>query len=142
MLGQLVAASLPVDLVLGGVDAAGLLEDLGGDLLVGADGTVARGGSEFRAVQGDHADIDQAGLRAEAEHLAEEVAESLLVANAKAGDRGVVGNLVGADHPEGDVLPAAALDPPRRALADRVGVGEQVTIIFGSCAARPWPSAR
>jgi hypothetical protein len=35
------------------------------------------------------------------------------------------GDLVGADHSEGDVLAAAALDPSRAALADRVGVGEQ-----------------
>ena len=62
---------------------------------------------------------------AEAEHLAEEVGERVLVADAEAGDRRVVGDLVGADHPEGDVLAAAALDPSRGALADRVGVGEQ-----------------
>jgi hypothetical protein len=33
------------------------------------------------------------------------------VADAKAGDRGVVGGLVGGDHSESDVLAAAALDP-------------------------------
>jgi hypothetical protein len=33
------------------------------------------------------------------------------VANSEAGDRGVVGDLVCADHPEGDVLAAAALIP-------------------------------
>ena len=32
VLGQLVAAGLAVDLILGGVDVAGFLEDLGGDL--------------------------------------------------------------------------------------------------------------
>jgi hypothetical protein len=32
------------------------------------------------------------------------------VADPEAGDRGVVGDLVRADHPEGDVLAAAALD--------------------------------
>jgi hypothetical protein len=32
---------------------------------------------------------------------------------------------VRADYPEGDVLAAAALDPPRRALAHAVGVGQQ-----------------
>jgi hypothetical protein len=36
-LGKLVASGLTVDLVLGGVDAARLGEDLGGYLLVGAD---------------------------------------------------------------------------------------------------------
>jgi hypothetical protein len=48
-----------------------------------------------------------------------------LVADPEAGDRRVVGDLVGADHPEGDVLATAALDRSRGALADRVGVGEQ-----------------
>jgi hypothetical protein len=37
----------------------------------------------------------------------------------------VVGDLVGADHPEGDVLATVALDRSRGALADRVGIGEQ-----------------
>jgi hypothetical protein len=69
--GQLVAASLAVDLVLGGVDAAVLLEYLGGDPLVGANGAVARCGGELRFVQGNHADVNQAGLGEEAEHLAE-----------------------------------------------------------------------
>ena len=54
---------------------------------------------------------DQAGVGAEAEHLAEQVGQGLLVAGPKAGDRGVVWDLVGADHAEGDVLAAAALDP-------------------------------
>jgi hypothetical protein len=47
------------------------------------------------------------------------------VANPKAGDRRVVGDPVGADNPEGDVLAAAALDPPRASLPGAVGVGEQ-----------------
>jgi hypothetical protein len=51
--------------------------------------------------------------------------QGLLMANPKARDRRVVGDLVGADHPEGDVLAAAALDSARRAFADGVGVGEQ-----------------
>ena len=71
------------------------------------------------------AHLDEPRVGAEAEHLAEEIGEGLLVAGAEAGDRRVVGDLVGADHPEGDVLAAAALDPARCALADRVGVGEQ-----------------
>jgi hypothetical protein len=47
------------------------------------------------------------------------------VADPEAGDRRVVRELVDADHPEGDALAAAALDPPRGALADAVGVCEQ-----------------
>ena len=100
-----------MDLVLGGVDAPGLGEDLGGDLLVGADRSVGGIGGELGAVDRDHADVDDPGLRAEPQDPAEEVRQRRLVANAKAGDRRVVGDLVGADHPEGDVLAAAALDP-------------------------------
>jgi hypothetical protein len=44
------------------------------------------------------------------------------VAGPEASDGRVIGFPVGGDHPEGDVLLAAALDPPSRALADRVGV--------------------
>ena len=62
---------------------------------------------------------------AEAEHLAEEIGQRLLVADPEAGDGGVVGGLVGGDHPEGDVLAAAALDLAGASLADAVGIGEQ-----------------
>ena len=102
-----------MDLVLGGVDAAGLGEDLGGDPLIASGRVVAGRGFELGPVDREHSHLDDAGLGAEAEHLAEEVGQGLLVADAEAGDRGVVGDLVGADHPEGDVLAAAALDPPR-----------------------------
>ena len=70
-------------------------------------------GGELRAVDGEHACPHQPGLGAESEHLAEDVGQGLLVAHPEAGDRGVVGHLVGADHAEGDVLAAAALDPTR-----------------------------
>lgn len=43
-----------------------------------------------RAIR-EHRHLDQAGLGAEAEHLAEEVSEGLLVADPEAGDRRVVG---------------------------------------------------
>ena len=111
--------------MLGGVDAASLGEDLLGDLLVAAGGAVARHGGELAAVDGDHPDLDQTGPGAEAQDLAEEIGDGPLVADAEAGDRGVIGRLVGGDHPEGDVLPAAALDATRGALANAIGVGEQ-----------------
>jgi hypothetical protein len=37
----------------------------------------------------------------------------------------VVRDPIRADHPESDILPAAPLDPPRRALPDRVGIQQQ-----------------
>jgi hypothetical protein len=123
--GELIASGLAVALVLGGVDLGRLGEHLGRDLLVGADRRVRGRGGELRAVDGDHARPDQPRLGAEAEHLAEEASQGLLVAGAKAGDRRVVGGLVGGDHAEGDVLAAAALDPARASLTDAVGVREQ-----------------
>ena len=77
------------------------------------------------AVDGDHPDAHQAGLGAEREHLAEQPGQRRLVALAEPRDRRVIRALVGADHPRGDVLDAAALDAPRRALADRVAVEQQ-----------------
>ena len=64
-LGQLVAAGIAVDLVLGGVDPSGLGEDLGGDLLVGADRSVGGVGGELGAVDREHADLDDPRLAAE-----------------------------------------------------------------------------
>ena len=123
--GRLIAASRAIALVLGGVDALRLSEHLGGDLLVAADRRVGGRGSELRSIDRDHPGPHQPRLGTEAEHLAKEARQRLLVANPKARDRRVVGHLVRADHPEGDVLAAAALDPPRRALADAAGVSEQ-----------------
>ena len=72
-----------MDLILGGVDAASLGEDLPSDLLVGAGGLVGRHRGELAAVDGDHPDPDQSGLGAEAEDLAEEIAEGPLVADSE-----------------------------------------------------------
>jgi hypothetical protein len=81
-LRELIAACLAVDFILGGVDAPGLGEDLGGDLLVAADRSVRGRGGELGAVDRDHADVDDPGLRAEPQDLAEEARQGLLVANA------------------------------------------------------------
>ena len=79
----------------------------------------------LRAVDGDHPDANQAGLGAEREHLAEQLGQRALVALTEARDRRVIRALVGADHPRGDILDAAPLDPPRRALPERVAVEQQ-----------------
>jgi hypothetical protein len=47
------------------------------------------------------------------------------MADTEARDRRVIGRLVGGDHAKRDVLTATPLDPPRRALPDRVRVHEQ-----------------
>jgi hypothetical protein len=71
-LGQLVASLGAVELVLGGIDAAGLGDDLLGELLIGADRRIGGVGGELRAVDGDHACLHEPRLGAEREHLAED----------------------------------------------------------------------
>ena len=124
-LGQLVAARVAETLVLFGVDGVGVLEDLARDLLVIAGGVMRRVGLDLGAVDGDHADADQPRLGAQPQHLAEQLRQRVLVALAKARDRRVIRRAVGADHARGDILDAATLDPPRRALPDRVAVKQQ-----------------
>ena len=58
-------------------------------------------------------DRDEAGIGAQREDLAEQIAQAGLVADAEARDGGVVGHLVGRDHAERDALPAAPLDRTR-----------------------------
>ena len=122
---QLVAATITELLVLLGVDSAGLLEDLARDPLVVAVGVLGRVGVHLGAVDRDHLDVHQPGLGAQLQHLAEQLAQRPLVALAEARDRRVIRRLVGRDHAHRDVLMAAPLDPPRRPLADRVGVDQQ-----------------
>src|SRR4051794_37102363 len=80
---------------------------------------------DLGAVDGDDADADQAGFGAEREYLTEQPRQRALVALTEARDRRVIRALVGADHPRGDVLDAAALDAPRRPLPERVAVEQQ-----------------
>jgi hypothetical protein len=84
-----------------------------------------RVGSELRAVDGDHPDPNQPRLGAERKHLTEQLRQRSLVALPGPSDRCVIRRLVGADHPRGDILDAAPLKAPRRALADRIAVEQQ-----------------
>jgi hypothetical protein len=102
-----------------------LFEDLARELLVVARRALGRIRVDFRAVDRDDADAYQSGLGAQPQHLTEEIAQRALVADPKARDRGVIGRLVGRDHPERDVLAAPSLDPARGALADRIRVHDQ-----------------
>ena len=122
---QLIAAPLAELLVLGRVDLGGLFEDLARDLLVIARRPLGRVGMHLRAVNRDDPDADHPRVRAQPQHLPEQLAQRPLVTDPKARDRRVIGRLVGGDHPERDILAAAPLDPPRRALPDRVRVHDQ-----------------
>src|SRR5215210_7115305 len=82
-LGQLVAARVAEQLVLGRVDARGVLEDLPRDLLVTAGGVMRRRRGDLRAVDRDNADPNQAAARAQRQHLTEQAGDGLLVADPK-----------------------------------------------------------
>ena len=125
LLRQLIAAPLAVALVFCAIDGIGLGQNLRRDLLIAARRIPRRVGMDLRPVDRDHPDLDQPGLRAQRQHLPEQVRERVLVTDPEARDRRVIGDPVGGNHPERDVVLAVALDPPRRALPDRVGVQQQ-----------------
>jgi site-specific DNA recombinase len=79
----------------------------------------------LRAVDRDHADRGQAGVRAERQDLAEQIAQRPLVALDEPRDRGVIGPLVSGDHAARDVFDTGALDRPRKAHAARPAVQNQ-----------------
>ena len=122
---QLVAARLAVELVLGRVDRLGLLEDLARELLVVEVLVARRVRLQLRAVDGDHADLDQPAARAQRQHLAEQAGDRLLMTLDEPRDRRVIRALLGRQHPEGDVLLAGALDHPRGPDPARVRVQQQ-----------------
>jgi hypothetical protein len=125
VVGQLVAATRAVDVVLSGIEPASLLDNLRGDLIVAADRPVRRRGGDLAPIERDHPNGHKPGVGAETEHLAEQIRESRFMPDAEARDRGMVRNRVGRDHAERDVLPAALLDRARGTLADRVGVDQK-----------------
>ena len=105
-LGQLIAAPLVPQLVLGGVGLAPLAHQpvhLGlqpGTGAVGAQGGV---GPHLGPVQGHHAHPHHADPPTQGQHLDEQVLQRLLVVHHEPGDRPVVGLVVAGDHPVGDV---------------------------------------
>jgi hypothetical protein len=96
-------------------DLAQDLGDLCLEPVVGAVGLVGGVGGQLGAIKGDRADADHAGGGAQLERGDQEARQGLLVADAEAGDGHVVGELVGGQHPKGDVLGQAPLDLPRGA---------------------------
>ena len=144
LLGQLIAAALgPVALILGLVCGLGFAEHglrLGadrGDLsLEGGLGLdhalvghrlVRRGrGPELGAVEGERAELDQAGLLTEPQSLHEQLGQRLEVAAAKAGDRAVVGVLVGAQHAHGDIAVGGLLELARGGRGGGVAVDQEL----------------
>jgi hypothetical protein len=125
MLGQLVTARVPVELVLGLVDPPRLLQHVARDLPVSAIGIERGVRRQLGAVDRNQPDPDQAGRPAEPQHLAKQIGQGPLVAHPKLGDGGVIGHVVGADHAIGHVLRTCPLDPARGAVSLRIGVEQE-----------------
>jgi hypothetical protein len=122
---ELVAAGVAVLAVLALVGLGRPLEDLGDlvlELVVGAVGPLGGVGGQLGPVEGDGAEPDHPGGRAQLERCHEEPGQGLLVAGPEARDGDVVGRLVGGQHPEGDVFGAAAFDLAGGAHPDGVSV--------------------
>ena len=111
--------------VLFAVDLIGLAEDLTRDAIVFASACWEALACIFVPSIAITPNLDHPGPGAQPEHPAEEVRDRVLVALAKPRDRGVIGDLVGRDHPKRDVLHTRPLDAPRRALPTRVRVHQQ-----------------
>src|SRR5664279_1144303 len=122
VLGQLVAALLAVELILGGIDLCGLFEDLPRDLIEVDVRFAARVCMDLRAVDRDRPSLDHSRPRTQREHAAEQPGQRVGMLGAKPIDRHVIGREVRRDDPVGDILDALALDAPRVALALRIGV--------------------
>jgi hypothetical protein len=111
--------------VLALVGLGGLPQDLGDlalELVEGVAGGVGGVGGHLGAVQGDHADADQAAGGAQPQRGDQEAGQGVLVADPEPRDGHVVGCLVAGQDPEGDVLMAAALDLAGGAHPDGIGV--------------------
>ena len=77
VLGQLIAALIAVELILGCVDFGGLFEDLPRDPIEVSVRVTARVRMNLRAVDGDRADLDHPRPRAQGEHAAEQVGQRI-----------------------------------------------------------------
>jgi hypothetical protein len=110
---QLVAARLPVELLLGRVDRLGFLDDLPRELLEVEVLVARRVGLHLRAVNGDHPNLGQPAARAERQHLAEQAGDRLLMTLNEPSQRRVIRPLLSRQYAKRDVLFAGALDHPR-----------------------------
>ena len=112
-------------LVLLAVDALSLIKDLRDDPVIGAVLIPGSARLDLRPVDRDHPDRHQPSFLAEHEHLDEQLADRSLVAATELRDRRMIRSTHRRDQLVGHVLPAGALDSPRRAVAARVRVHQQ-----------------
>jgi hypothetical protein len=99
--------------VLGLVDGSCLLEqlgDLGLEVGVGAVGRRGGVGLDLGAIEGDQAQADHAGRRAQLQRLDQQSGQGLFMADPEPSDGHVIRRAVAGQDPEGDVFLAAPFD--------------------------------
>jgi hypothetical protein len=124
-LGQRYIVGSAVLAVLGLVDGRCLGEQLGDLRLKMGVGAVGRSGSvglDLGAIQGNQAQADHPGRRAQLQRLDQQPGQGLFVADPEASDGHVIGCLVAAEDAEGDVFVAAPLDLAGGADPGAVGI--------------------
>jgi hypothetical protein len=80
---------------------------------------------DLRAVDGHHPCVDETGLRAQRQHLAEQAGQRLLMTLPEPRNRRVIRTLLSDHDPKGDVFLTRPLDHPRRPNPARVRVKQQ-----------------
>jgi hypothetical protein len=130
---------------LGPVGRGGLGEQLGDlrlEVGVGAVGRGGRVGLDLSAIQGDQAQADQAGGRAQLQRLDRQPGQGLLMSDPEPGDGHMIGGAVAAQHAEGDVLVAAPFDLAGGADPGAIGVQQHSQQHPGRIGRPAMPSAR
>jgi hypothetical protein len=125
LLGQLITTRLAELFILGLVGRPDLRDDLARDLLelvVDLRAGVAR---DPGGVDRHHPRLHRPRLRAELQHLGEQLSQRALVATDEPRNRRVIGNQIAGDHAVGHVLATATLDRPRRTHPGRERIQDQ-----------------
>ena len=125
LLRQLIAARVTVQLILALVVLIHLRQQLARDPLIAAVRVHRRVRRDLRTVDRDHADLHQARLLTQPQHVGEQLSQRRLVPLAELRDRRVIRNPLSGDHHECNILAAFPLDTPRRTHALRAGVEQQ-----------------
>jgi hypothetical protein len=79
---------------------------------------------DLAAIDRDHPDPHHPSSRTQLQDLGEQTRERLLMLGAEPGDGGVIGSVLGTQHPEGHMVGTQPFDTPRRALPTGVGVDQ------------------
>jgi len=99
-------------------------------------------GRNLAPVQRDNTHLHQPRLPTKSEHLHAQRLQCLALLLPKSADRRVIRRLVRRNNAKPNVPLTQCLDRPQRANPQAVGIQKSATIIEGSKAACPFPSAR